>query len=155
MSDKVKLTKGSIGEYQAIFQLLKEGYNVYKNVESNGQIDIVIESKETKKLLRIDIKTSPSKLRNNQRNYPDGGILKLRIDDDGIMWIEGYIKRLCCHQDHIQKTRKHRFKESMYQLGMTNQNPKLDKIIKSYYVKDEDDNTRTKLMGSSNSPGLY
>ena len=85
MSDNVKLTKGSIGEYQAIFQLLKEGYNVYKNVESNGQIDIVIESKETKKLLRIDIKTSGSKLRKNQRNYPDGGILKLRIDDDGIV----------------------------------------------------------------------
>jgi len=123
MSDNIKLTKGSIGEYQAIFQLLREGYNVYKNVESNGQIDIIIESRETKKLVRIDIKTAKVKLRKNQLNYPDEGILKLRIDEDGIMWVENYIKDMIHHQDHIKHTRKFRFKESMYKLGMSNEKP--------------------------------
>jgi len=123
MSDNIKLTKGSIGEYQAIFQLLREGYNVYKNVESNGQIDIIIESRETKKLVRIDIKTAKAKLRKNQLNYPDEGILKLRIDEDGIMWVENYIKDMIHHQDHIKHTRKFRFKESMYKLGMSNEKP--------------------------------
>ena len=84
MSDNKKLTKGSIGEYHAIFKLLEKGYNVYKNAECNGQIDIILESRETKKLLRIDIKTAKAKLRKNQLNYPDDGILRLVIDNDGI-----------------------------------------------------------------------
>lgn len=123
MSDNQNLTKGSIGEYHAIFKLLEKGYNVYKNVECNGQIDIILESRETKKLLRIDIKTAKAKLRKNQLNYPDDGILRLVIDNDGIMYIQNYAGGLNNHQDYIKITKKYRFHVCMYRLGMTLEKP--------------------------------
>ena len=130
MSDNPGHTKGNISEYAAIVKLLKEGYNVYKNVESHGQIDLIVESRKNKKLLRVDVKAlnyingvgktrvSGAKLNPNQRDYPDDGIVFLVVDDDGCMWIQGYIK----DRNKLPVIRDERFKESMRQLGMDDYN---------------------------------
>jgi len=126
LSDNPEHTKGSTTEYTAVVKLLEEGFNVYKNVESHGQIDLIIENRKTKKLLRVDVKAinyincknrfrpPGAKLKPNQKGYPDNGIVLLVVDEDGCMWVQGYIK------DRTKQAvvRENRFKESMRQLGM-------------------------------------
>tara|TARA_R100000656_G_scaffold91045_1_gene66213 strand:+ start:199 stop:582 length:384 start_codon:yes stop_codon:yes gene_type:complete len=126
LSDNPGHTKGNITEYLAIIRFLKEGYNVYKNVESHGQIDLIVESRKTRKLLRVDVKAlnyingagktrvSGAKLKPNQKGYPEDGIVFLVVDDDGCMWIQGYIK----DRNKQSIIRDDRFKESMRRLGM-------------------------------------
>ena len=125
MSDNDKLTKGSIGEARAISELLNKNCNVYQNFEANGQIDLIIESKTTKKLLRVDVKTVKSKVRANQRGYPDDGILQLRIDPDGVMWFPSVWQKLwkqAPKTDYYKKTG--RFEMCMQALGMTDKKVK-------------------------------
>ena len=105
MSDNPGLTKASVTLHRAMSQLLEKGYNVYENVEPQGQIDLIIESRTNKKLLRVDVKTinyinahaktriSGATLRPNQRDYPENGILFLVVDDDDCMWVQGYISQ--------------------------------------------------------------
>tara|TARA_R100000664_G_C2712603_1_gene108833 strand:- start:36 stop:533 length:498 start_codon:yes stop_codon:yes gene_type:complete len=126
MSSNKRLTAGNISEYKAIVKCLEEGYNVYKNVESTGEIDLIIESRETKKLLRVDVKrldysqddpkkkNRGAKLRPNQKGYPDDGIVILVVDADGNMWVQGHIKDKSRDSAMIED----RFNESMRQLGM-------------------------------------
>ena len=122
MSDNPGLTKASVTLHRAMSQLLEKGYNVYENVEPQGQIDLIIESRTTKKLLRVDVKTinyinahektriSGATLRPNQRDYPEDGILFLVVDDDDCMWIQGYISQ--------NTPREKGFEESMRRLKM-------------------------------------
>jgi|TARA_R100000458_G_C8273811_1_gene248705 hypothetical protein len=135
MSSNKRLTVGNISEYQAIVKCLEEGYNVYKNVESTGEIDLIVESRETKKLLRVDVKrldysqddpaktNRGAKLRENQKGYPDDGIVILVVDADGHMWIQGYIKDKTREPALLQD----RFRESMRQLGMDVSSVPIDK----------------------------
>ncbi len=121
MSDNPGHTKGNITIHYAISKLLEEGYNVYQNTEYHGQFDLIIESRKTKKLLRVDVKSlnyinktktriSGATLRANQRDYPEEGILFLIVDSDGCMWIQGHISQ--------STPREKRLKESMKKLGM-------------------------------------
>ena len=122
MSDNVKLTKGSIGEYHATYQLLKMGYNVYQNCEANGQVDLKIESRVNRETINVDVKTAKGKLRPNQKDYPvKYKIYQLRIDDDGQMWIpciwgEMFKKKIVVGANYYEK--KGRFKLCMDYLNM-------------------------------------
>ena len=138
MSSNKRLTVGNISEYQAIVKCLEEGYNVYKNVESTGEIDLIVESRETKKLLRLDYsqddpaKTNRgAKLRENQKGYPDEGIVILVVDADGHMWIQGYIKDKTREPALLQD----RFKESMRQLEMDVSSVPIDKYHQPLVIK--------------------
>ena len=122
MSDNKKLTKGSVGEYHAKYQLLKLGYNVYENCEANGQVDLKIESRVNRNTINVDVKTTKSKLRPNQKKYPNKHkIYQLIIDDDGQMylpcaWGEMFRKKIVVGADYYQK--KGRFKLCMDYLNM-------------------------------------
>tara|TARA_R100000908_G_scaffold64488_2_gene48627 strand:- start:354 stop:719 length:366 start_codon:yes stop_codon:yes gene_type:complete len=121
LSDNPGHTKGNITIHHAISRLLEEGYNVYQNTEYHGQFDLIIESRRTRKLLRVDVKSlnyidntktrmSGATLRTNQRDFPEDGILFLIVDADGCMWIQGHISQSTSRED--------RLKESMDKLGM-------------------------------------
>jgi len=130
MSDNKKLTKGSVGEYHAMYQLLKLGYNVYENCEANGQVDLKIESRVNRNTINVDVKTVKSKLRPNQKNYPDKHkIYQLRIDDDGEMWIpcvwgEMFRKKIVVGKEYYNK--KGRLELCMDYLNMPRTNEVID-----------------------------
>ena len=48
---------GDITEHKAIVWLLDQGYEVFHNVSCVGPVDIIVMSKETGKILKVDVKT--------------------------------------------------------------------------------------------------
>ena len=66
MADKVSSNrKGDLTEHKAIVWLLDQGYEVFRNVSCVGPVDIIVMSKETGKVLKIDVKTI-----GNWRSHP-------------------------------------------------------------------------------------
>ena len=51
--------KGALAELKAASWLLKEGYEVFRNVSQHGAVDLVALDLNTQEILLIDVKTSP------------------------------------------------------------------------------------------------
>jgi len=51
--------KGALAELKATVWLLKQGYEVFRNVSQHGEVDLIALDPETKEILLIDVKTAP------------------------------------------------------------------------------------------------
>lgn len=52
-----KKHRGALSELQACSFLIKEGYEVFRNVSPHGLVDLIARNPTTKELILIDVKT--------------------------------------------------------------------------------------------------
>lgn len=92
-------TKGAVNEHIATAWLLKEGYDVFRNVSPRGRADLVVRDWEKEEWISVDVKSEQFDLRGTNamndgqrsvaREYSASNIRYLVVMDDGVCrWYE-------------------------------------------------------------------
>lgn len=81
-------TKGDIAEYRAIVRLLEQGLEVYRNVTSDGPVDLVTLNRETGEVTLVDVKQMTEGRSNGAGRTAEQKRLGVKIlyIDSGFRW---------------------------------------------------------------------
>jgi Holliday junction resolvase-like predicted endonuclease len=75
---------GDISEHKAVVWLLEQGYEVFRNECCTGPIDIIAYNVETQEILKIDVKTCVSRIKQDGTEITDLPYIKQKQRELGI-----------------------------------------------------------------------